>query len=296
MSKILALVLALLTALPAFPRAGGGASVGRAAPAPAPARIAAPAPRAPTAVPTPRYVPPAPRTVTQQTTVVNAGGGGGSGFGSSMAGSFVGAAAGTVVGNALSRPAGVAAGVPVATTAAVPVAAVAATPAVAANGEPVVQQYAAPVMTVVSPGFPWSTFAWLVFGLALLAFLMWAISRMFRFAGDPFEHPYASGYEPPPEPVFDPLLTFYRVQQAAMDDDRATLARLCTAGMAEALSGAPEPGRVARASLTAVVHSNWARRSVLYVFNDRGIQAREIWQFTEDWKLEGIDVQPEAAV
>ncbi len=245
-------------------RAGGGASVGRASPAPSMSR-STPSYSAPAA---PRYSAPAVPQVNRSTTIINNGGGGG---GSGAGGAFVGGMAGAMVGNALTNhPAPVMAA---------PNYGYAAPPAAPAysNGDGPAVSYVAPV--VYRGATDWTPL-WLFLGFVLVA----GTAYFFYLRWSRREESDAMN--------FDPLEFFYKLQQATMDDDKTALRNLCTPGMVMALTGSPEPGRNAVKSLTGVVWSDIAHDCVEYRFTDvvdGGKRVLEHWQFDDD-KLAGIQV------
>lgn len=259
MKKLIILFLVALCVSQSWGRAGGGVSVGRSS-ASSSSSSSASAYRAPSysapSVPRPYVAPPS------NTTVINNGGsgGGGGGFGSS----FLGGMAGAVVGNAITHPTVVAPMVPTAPMA----------PAIAQQG---VAQIPAQNSTVVvqeaSSFWSWFWFIGLLALVGLLALGYWYKKREGKM-----------------EEEFDPLAFFYKVQQASMDDDTAALRLVCTAGMVEALSGNPEPGRSARKTLTGVTYfeRNYGE-TVEYRFADGGKQVRERWQLSNG-RLAGIEV------
>lgn len=254
MKKLLtvaATLVALLITHSAWARAGGGVSVGRAAPSIA------------RSVPAPRYTPPpAPRPVAAptpagNTTVINQGGG--------FASSFLGGAAGSLVGNALSHPSPPVVAAPV-------MAGTAVAPGMALAG-------ATPSMLVVEQRFPWGWFWFAILLLAIAAAAFW------------WYHLQQALEDHLNDEEFDELHFFYSVQQASMDDDKFALSRLCTPGMTAALSGNPEPGRNAIKTLTGVTYAWYVGDSVEFSFFDtkESVRVRERWQLRNN-RLEGIEV------
>ena len=267
-----AALLALCSA-DALARAGGGVSVGRSSPSVA---RSAPAYRAPSytppPAPAPRYTPPTPRTEPSRSS---------SGAGSAFVGGMAGAAVGSVIGNAISRPDVVVA----------PGAAVGA-PAVV-GGAPAVMS--AP--TVIERPLIGAGGILLLLAAGAGGAYWWTRRRSQAVA-------QYRGHVPPrplplrpdalePAPIdMDPVVLFYAVQQAAMDDDRKTLDRYCTQGMAMLLSGQPEPDRVATKTLTALTWTRADDGAVRFTFRDQvaGDVASEVWLFSEDGRLDGIEV------
>ncbi len=252
-------------------RAGGGASVGRSSSVSSSGSRAAPSYRQPSytspAAPQPRYTPPRPRTEPSR-----------SGAGSAFVGGLAGAAVGTMVGNALS-------GLDVVVA---PGAAVAA-PAAGVAGAPMVS--AAP--TVIER--PLIGAGGLLLLLAAGAGGVWWWTRR----RDQAVAQYRGHIPPRPVPArlddMDPVVLFYSVQQAAMDDDRQTLHSYCTQGMVLLLSGSPEPGRDARKTLTGLIwrdDSDAIDRAILFSFTDTvaGESVSERWIFDGAGELAGIEV------
>jgi len=260
---VAAVFLMFFLAVAAHARAGGGSSVGRSSPSPSFSR---PAP----SYSTPRYsAPTAPAPyVGNRTTIIHNNGGGG--VGSGAGGAFVGGLAGAVVGNALTQSHGgyAAGGYPVA-------APVATAAPVMSNGEPYAPVVA--VQTQSGAGILWLFLILAVIILGCICFFYLRSSR--RAQGDTME--------------FDPLQFFYEVQQAAMNDDSAALRRLCTPGMAMALSGSPEPDSIATKVLKSVVWADLGEDSIEYRFTDTKTDTGlvcEHWQF-DGGKLAGIEVR-----
>lgn len=259
---IAAAVLMLAVAAPdANARAGGGVSIGRASPPPARSVPSYTPPRynAPPPPPAPRYTPPAPKTEPRRS-------GSGSGFGSSFLGGMAGATVGTVLGNSMSRPD-------------VVVAPGAVAAPVAAGGAQVVG--AAPVV-VERPVF--SAFSVLLLLAAAGGGAYWWSQRRKQAVAQ-----YRRSIDGPIE--MDAITLFFRVQQAAMDDDEGALLRYCTEGMTALLVGHPEPGRDAKKTLTGLT---WQRGddSILYQFTDQvtGERVSERWMFDYAGRLDGIEV------
>lgn len=284
--KSLFLVLFLLVfAMPqAFARAGGGASVGKSAPSPSVSRSSfASAPTAPRYAPAAAPAPSVNRSAPPPTVINNNSGGGGGGFASS----FIGGMAGSVIGNAISHPTPA----PVVVAGggyAAPAAAVAPAPSVAVP----YTASAAPVYVESRS----NSNAWLVFFAMLLVFGAVAAAIYFFFRAErdtPMAGNEETRFGEPPAPAFDPLEFFYAVQQASMDDNREALRKLCTPGMAIALSDAPEAGRVATQTLKAVqwhyVDDNLIEFRSTDTKTDTG-RAVERWVFTDENKLDGIQV------
>ena len=198
-----------------------------------------------------------------------------SGFGSSFLGSMAGSTVGTMVGNAISRPDVVVA----------PGAAVGA-PAVV-GGAPAVMPVSPAVIErpLIGAG-----------GILLLLLAAgagsawWWVRRrdqaVAQYLGRVPQMPDHAAID------IDPVVLFYAVQQAAMDDDRKTLDRYCTQGMALLLSGQPEPDRVATKTLTGLTWTRTGDDAVRFTFRDQvaGDVATEVWMFAADGRLDGIEV------
>lgn len=286
-TKPLILAAALLalasTTIDAQARAGGGVSVGRSSSVSSSSSRAAPSYRPPSytspAAPAPRYTPPPPRTEPSRS--------GSSGLGSSFLGSLAGSTVGTMVGNAISRPDVVAPGAAVAAPAA----------AAGVAGAPMVS--AAP--TVIER--PLIGAGGLLLLLAAGAGGVWWWTRrrsqsLAQYRGHIPPRPVPARPDAcSPRPAdMDPVVLFYSVQQAAMDDDQKALDRYCTQGLALLLSGSPEPGRDARTTLTGLTwrdDSDAFDRAVAFTFIDTaapGQVARERWIFDDAGELAGIEV------
>ena len=268
-----AALLALCSA-DALARAGGGVSVGRSS---ASVARSAPAYRAPSytppPAPAPRYTPPTPRTEPSRSS---------SGAGSAFVGGMAGAAVGSVIGNAISRPDVVVA----------PGAAVGA-PAVV-GGAPAVMS-AAP--TVIERPLIGAGGLLLLLAAGAGGVYWWTRRRsqsvaQYRGHVPPRSVPLRpDALEPAPIDI-DPVVLFYAVQQAAMDDDRKALDRYCTQGLSMLLSGSPEPGRVATKTLTGLTWSHNGDDAIRFTFRDQvaGDAVTEVWMFDEAGRLDGIDV------
>lgn len=266
--SIALVALLCFVTIAAHARAGGGASVGRSAPTVSRSAPSYSAPRysAP-AVPAPY--------VRNQTTIIhnNGGNGGGSGAG----GAFVGGMAGAVVGNALMQPhSGYAqGGYPVAP------APMAAAPVAGPDGQ---ASYVQPVVVQSSTNGLWVFL--IILGIIAIVVLCFFLIPLIYSAWRSSAHLTTSnGMD------IDPLAFFYKLQDAAMHDDKTSLQKLCTPGMAMALSGKPEDGDAVKV-FTGVTWDEIEEGCIEYRFTDTtdGSKVRERWQFNADDRLAGITV------
>lgn len=270
------IAVAALSSMDAFARAGGGVSVGRSSSFSSgssrsfssPSYSSRPSYSAPSYTPRPPTysAPVAPAPSVQHSGVGT--------FGQSLGGSLVGSTVGTMLGNAMSRPSStVVQGGGVA-----PV-------AVAPSGEAMVPQagyaggYAQPVVVQQSSGFPWGWFWFIVLTGGIGALIYFYMTRRKEVV------------ELMTKDDFDALSYFYKVQQASMSNDKTTLNKLCTAGVATVLADNPEPDRVAAKTLTGVTYEFVEEDTIKYTFTDtiEGKRVSEYWMFTPSMKLEGIE-------
>lgn len=275
-SLMLAALLAAAASSPVYARAGGGVSVGRSSasiarstPSISRPSFPTPAPRPTFTVPAPpRYSPPAPRTEPSR-----------SGFGSSFLGSLAGSTVGSMMGNAISRPDVVVA------PGTAPVVSGGA-PAMAAGGTAVIERPmigAGGILLLLAAG---AGGAW------------WWVRRRnqsiaaYRGHVPPRPVPLRPEVDGPRPADMDPIVLFYAVQQAAMDDDRHALDRYCGQGLTMLLAGQPEPGRVATKTLTGLIWTRPSDDAIRFSFRDQvaGLDVTEVWLFDDAGRLDGIEV------
>ncbi len=273
-------LLAAAASSTVYARAGGGVSVGRSSasvarstPAVSRPSFPAPAPRPTFTMPAPpRYTLPTPRTEPSRAST---------GAGSAFVGGLAGAAVGTMVGNALSGP-----DVVVAPGAGAAPATPGGAPTTTAGGTTIIEQ------PLIGAG-----------GLLLLlaagagGIYWWSRRRnqsiaAYRGHVPPRPVPLRPEVDGPRPADMDPIVLFYAVQQAAMDDDRHALDRYCGQGLAMLLSGQPEPGRVATKTLTGLTWTRPSDDAIRFSFRDQvaGLDVTEVWLFDDAGRLDGIEV------